>query len=141
MSGLETEMTEPQSDFLVEGKVTSMCYNQTTTGVLATASSGLDGAIVQIWDVSKDPAKCRFSLQDHGGPIIDMAFDMTGSLIATTSRDTFCRIFDPRRGSSPISSFEVKESCRDTRVLWVGESGCLLTVGFAAGSMRQISLW
>ncbi|XXQ32009.1 Coronin [Plasmodiophora brassicae] len=139
------DVVEPRLDLLTSGKVTSVALNPGAPTVLATASQSYDNKVdVALWDITSPATSSRPAIElrsSHPDVVLDMAFSDDGALLATICRDRHCRVFDPRKGTAPIVCFPIEEGVRDTRVLWVADTGALLTVGFGPSSSRQISLW
>ena len=57
--------------------------------------------LVKIWDL-ENPENARITLGGHGDAIQSLAFNPTGTLLVTTSRDRKLRLFDPRAGGEPV---------------------------------------
>lgn len=59
--------------------------------------------------------------------------------MATSCKDKFVRIFDPRAAGSPIQlTAESHQSIKDSRVVWLGNQSRILTTGFDAARLRQV---
>lgn len=141
---VDADLSEPRLDLLLDGKVTALCWNPVARDVLVTSSHGVDQVVVQLWDVASasTSASASIVLEGHVEPVNDVRFSSDGRFLASTSpRSRECRVFEPRVSSHAIARFEPAEVLRDTRVLWLADSGCVLVVGFATGSLRQMSMW
>jgi coronin-1B/1C/6 len=118
-------------------KVGQVLFHPTAEGVLA-ASGG--ECTVKLWDVA-NPEEPRAVLSGHGDVIQCMAFNPTGTLLATTCRDRKLRIFDPRAGGEPVRVTDGHGGIKGSRVTWMGELDKIATTGFSRMSDRQAGIW
>ncbi|KAN0074758.1 WD40-repeat-containing domain protein [Tylopilus felleus] len=98
-------------------KVGQVLWHPTAANVLTTASSE---HLVKLWDLA-DPSCSRFTLIGHGDTIQSLAFNVTGTILATTCRDKKLQLFD--------------------LVVWMGEQDCVASTGFSKMSDRQVGIW
>lgn len=118
-------------------KVGQVLWHPTAANVLATASGE---HLVKLWDLA-DPSRPRSTLNGHGDTIQSLAFNVTGTVLATTCRDKKLRLFDPRTGADPVRATEGHGGIKGTRVVWMGEHDRIATTGFSKMSDRQVSIW
>ncbi|KAG8221196.1 microtubule binding protein [Butyriboletus roseoflavus] len=118
-------------------KVGQVIWHPTAANVLATASGE---HLVKLWDLA-DPSHPRSTLNGHGDTIQSIAFNVTGTILATTCRDKKLRLFDPRTGADPVRATEGHGGIKGTRVVWMGEHDRIATTGFSKMSDRQVSVW
>ncbi|KAF9224281.1 DUF1900-domain-containing protein [Gyrodon lividus] len=118
-------------------KVGQALWHPTAANVLATASGE---HLVKLWDLA-DSSRPRSTLTGHGDTIQSMAFNATGTILATTCRDKKLRLFDPRTGSDPVRITEGHGGIKGARVVWMGESDRMATTGFSKMSDRQVTIW
>jgi coronin-1B/1C/6 len=118
-------------------KVGQVLWHPIAANVLATASGE---HLVKLWDLA-DPSRPRSTLNGHGDTIQSLAFNVTGTILATTCRDKKLRLFDPRTGADPIRVTEGHGGIKGTRVVWMGEHDRIATTGFSKMSDRQVSIW
>ncbi|GHJ89738.1 hypothetical protein NliqN6_6140 [Naganishia liquefaciens] len=118
-------------------KVGQLQWNGTAEGILASAGSD---HVVKIWDAKKESTPV-LSLTGHKDTIQCIAWNYTGSLLATTSRDKKVRLFDPRAGSEPIKVADGHGGIKGSRVVWLGDRDRMVTTGFSKMSDRQMMLW
>ncbi|KAG9308138.1 hypothetical protein JVU11DRAFT_12492 [Chiua virens] len=118
-------------------KVGQVLWHPTAANVLATASGE---HLVKLWDLA-DPSRPRSTLNGHGDTIQSFAFNLTGTILATTCRDKKLRLFDPRTGADPVRVTEGHGGIKGTRVIWMGEHDRIATTGFSKMSDRQLSVW
>ncbi|KAH9988550.1 WD40-repeat-containing domain protein [Russula vinacea] len=103
-------------------KVGQVLWHPAAQHVLASA---VGDHTVKLWDLGA-PESPRAVLAGHGDAIQSLAFNPTGQLLATTSRDRKLRLFDPRTGGEA-----------GARVVWMGDRDRIATTGFSRMSDRQ----
>lgn len=79
-------------------RVGQVLFHPTAEHVLATTTGE---HTVKLWDLA-NPESARSVLSGHGDAIQCIAFNASGTLLATTSRDRKIRIFDPRAGQEAV---------------------------------------
>ena len=118
-------------------KIGQVLFHPTAKHVLASASGE---HLVKLWDLgSKDEPKAV--LNGHTDTIQSIAFNFSGSLLATTCRDRKLRIFDPRASSDPVRTTDGHAGIKGARVTWMGDRNNIATTGFSKMSDRQLSIW
>ena len=138
LDGWEPQDLEPVARVDVSPKkVGQVLWHPTAANVLATASGEY---LVKLWDLA-DTSRPRSTLNGHGDTIQSIAFNSTGTILATTCRDKKLRLFDPRTGADPVRVTEGHGGIKGTRVVWMGEHDRIATTGFSKMSDRQVSLW
>eukprot|EP00795_Rhopilema_esculentum_P000897 gene898-10652_t len=106
-------------------------------GLLATASYDLD---VKLWDV--ETARELITLQQHPEPVSGLSWHPDGHLIATISKDTKIRVFDPRTSTKPLQIGDGPDSPKGARIIWCGPNNQWLAVsGFSKLGSRIINLY
>jgi len=118
-------------------KVGQVLFHPTASHVIATASGD---QVVKLWDLNNtdDP---RAVLSGHMDSIQSIAFNPSGTLLATTCRDRKIRIFDPRSGPDAIRITDGHGGIKGARVTWMGDRDSIATTGFSKMSDRQLSIW
>lgn len=112
-------------------------YHPVASGVLASSSLDLT---VKIWDIDK--AKALITLTGHSEQVLSMAWKSDGTRLATISKDSKVRVYDPRSQVSPIQTGPGPAGSRGARVVWGGPEGNWLIVsGFGRMSNRIISVY
>ncbi|OJA11530.1 hypothetical protein AZE42_09513 [Rhizopogon vesiculosus] len=118
-------------------KIGQVLFHPTASNVLASASGE---HTIKLWDLA-DTDRPRSVLTGHGDTIQSLAFNTTGTLMATTCRDRKLRLFDPRAGGDPIRVAEAHGGIKGARVVWMGDSDKIATTGFTKRSDRELSIW
>ncbi|KAF8596856.1 microtubule binding protein [Ceratobasidium sp. AG-I] len=119
-------------------KVGQVLFHPTAENVLAASTVG-DGT-VRLWDLSRvDDA--QVALTGHMDTIQSLAWNPSGTLLATTCRDRKIRMFDPRAGSDPVRVGDGHGGIKGARVVWMGGYDRIATTGFSRMSERQLGVW
>ncbi|KAJ7464421.1 microtubule binding protein [Mycena latifolia] len=118
-------------------KVGQVLFHPTASNVLASASGE---HTVKLWDLSA-PEDARLTLSGHGDAIQSLAFNPTGTMLATTCRDRKIRLFDPRSGGEAVRITDGHGGIKGARVVWMGGHDRIATTGFSRMSDRQVSVW
>lgn len=118
-------------------KIGQVLFHPTASNVLASSSGEFT---IKLWDLA-NPEDPRSILSGHGDIVQSMAFNPTGTLLATTCRDRKLRLFDPRTGGDPVRTADGHNGIKGSRVVWMGDLGKIATTGFSKMSDRQVSVW
>eukprot|EP00761_Pharyngomonas_kirbyi_P014480 gb/GECH01014510.1/.p1 GENE.gb/GECH01014510.1/~~gb/GECH01014510.1/.p1 ORF type:complete len:467 (+),score=121.28 gb/GECH01014510.1/:1-1401(+) len=134
--GLTEDISEPEIDLIGHNsKVLTTDFHPTAKNILTT--SGGD-TWIKFWDI--DAEKEAFTFDQHTDLIYNIAWNHSGDLFATSSRDKKIRIGDPR-SNTVTQCGEAHSGTRGGRVLWKGNEDKLISVGFSKLSERQLGLW
>ncbi|XP_069726199.1 coronin-7-like isoform X1 [Phaenicophaeus curvirostris] len=110
-------------------------FHPTADGVLASGA----GKRVTVWDLERQQPLT--ALDSHGDQLQSLAWKRDGRLLGTSCKDKKLRIFDPRASPAACQSVPGHENNKDSRLLWVGSSDCLISVGFSQMREREVKLW
>ncbi|XP_059682241.1 coronin-7-like isoform X1 [Gavia stellata] len=118
-----------------EGPVDVLQFHPTADGILASGA----GKQVTIWDVGQQQPLT--GLDSHGDQLQSLAWKRDGRLLGTSCKDKKLRIFDPRASPAASQIVPGHEHNKDSRLLWMGSSDCLISVGFSQMREREVKLW
>ncbi|XP_075292298.1 coronin-7 isoform X4 [Opisthocomus hoazin] len=110
-------------------------FHPTADGVLASGA----GKRVTVWDVGQQQPLT--ALASHGARLHSLAWQRDGRLLGTSCKDKKLRIFDPRASPAASQSVLGHEHNKDSRLLWMGSTDCLISVGFSQMREREVKLW
>jgi len=116
-------------------KLGTVDFHPVAENVLATSSADFT---IKLWDITT--GKAPVTVGGHADLIQSFAWNYNGSAFATSCKDKYCRIFDPRSGAETTKVL-AHEGTKGSRVTWCGEKGYLFTVGFSKMSERQLAVW
>lgn len=132
----QRNLSEPVMDLREhKRRVSYIEWHPTADNILV--SSGFD-YLMLVWNVSKGTVVR--TIDCHSEVIHSFSFNRDGSLLATTSKDKYLRVIDPRSGTV-ISSGICHQGSKASRVVFLGDSGRLFTTGFSRYSDRQWAVW
>ncbi|XP_061848120.1 coronin-7 isoform X2 [Colius striatus] len=117
------------------GPVDVLQFHPTADGVLASGA----GKRVTVWDVGQQEPLT--ALEAHGDQLRSLTWKRDGRLLGTSCKDKKLRIFDPRASPAASQSVLGHENNKDCRLLWMGSSDCLISVGFSQMREREVKLW
>ncbi|XP_054246907.1 coronin-7-like isoform X1 [Indicator indicator] len=117
------------------GPVDMLQFHPTADGVLASGT----GKRVTVWDLGQQQPLT--ALDAHGDQLQSLTWKRDGRLLGTSCKDKKLRIFDPRASPAASQSVLGHENNKDSRLLWMGSSDCLISVGFSQMREREVKLW
>jgi coronin-1B/1C/6 len=134
--GLTETIRDPVQTLTGHGKPVSLLnWHPTASNVIATVGKEPS---VKIWDVEKGVAP--ITLTGFEGLVQDFGFNSNGSLLVTSDKGKSAKIHDPRSGAV-VSEWKPHGGGKPFRLVWLGSTGNICTVGFTAQSKREFKVW
>uniref|UniRef100_A0A8D0F3G2 Coronin n=1 Tax=Strix occidentalis caurina TaxID=311401 RepID=A0A8D0F3G2_STROC len=106
------------------GPVDVLQFHPTADGILASGA----GKQVTVWDVGQQQPLT--ALDSHGDQLQSLAWKRDGRLLGTSCKVSGSGNSDSRV-SCALQSVMGHENNKDSRLLWMGSSDCLISVGFS----------
>ncbi|KAK2533450.1 coronin-7 [Columba guinea] len=135
--GLQETLQEPEA--VLQGhteKIYSIRFHPVASDLLVSSSYDMT---VRIWELSaRREALC---LWGHTDQIFSLAWSPDGKKLATVSKDSRLRLYEPRRSAQPQQEGPGPEGSRGARLVWVCGGDYLLVSGFDSRSERRILLY
>jgi WD40 repeat protein len=94
---------------------------------------------VKLWDVEAAAEKLSIDGQ-HKGVITEVTWNLDGSQFATSAKDKFLRIFDPRQNSK-VAETTAHDSVKTSRSVWCRKQNKIVSCGFDKESYRTLVLF
>ncbi|NWR66953.1 CORO7 protein, partial [Bucorvus abyssinicus] len=135
--GLRETLQEPEA--VLQGhteKIYSIRFHPVASSLLVSSSYDMT---VRIWELSA--GREALCLQGHTDQIFSLAWSPDGKKLATVSKDTRVRLYEPRRSPQPQQEGPGPEGGRGARLVWVCGGDYLLVSGFDSRSERRILLY
>ncbi|ORZ17579.1 hypothetical protein BCR41DRAFT_322048 [Lobosporangium transversale] len=119
-------------------KISLIQFHPQAKDVLLSASMDRNDPTLRLWDLKAQ--KEVVTIKGHKDVIFSCAFNHQGTKIVSVCRDKKIRIWDALSGQL-LQEGPGHDSLRACRVLWLGESDLVASVGFGRGSQREILLY
>ncbi|UXI18150.1 programmed cell death 6-interacting protein [Sarcoptes scabiei] len=136
-SGLLTRnMTQPIVELTGhKRRVNFIEWHPVADNILVSAGSD---HLIMVWNTLT--AESVRQIDCHHDTIHSMSFNRDGSLLATTCKDKKLRIIDPRSGRV-VNEGLCHHGIKASKVVYLGDTHRLFTVGFSRYSDRQWAIW
>ncbi|XP_072733741.1 coronin-7 isoform X3 [Ciconia boyciana] len=135
--GLRETLREPEA--VLRGhteKIYSIRFHPVASDLLVSSSYDMT---VRIWELST--GREALCLRGHTDQIFSLAWSPDGKKLATVSKDSRLRLYEPRRSPQPQQEGPGPEGGRGARLVWVCGGDYLLVSGFDSRSERRILLY
>ncbi|TPX31727.1 hypothetical protein SmJEL517_g05008 [Synchytrium microbalum] len=137
LQGEDDEAT-PQSRFSAhENRVVHLVFHPAAKDVILTSSPERGTPAVKIWNLVTESV---ISSLAHPDQILACCWSWDGTQIATCCRDKKIRIFDARSGKQ-LQEGPSHDGIKGARIVFLGDSGRLVSLGFGRGSQREINIY
>lgn len=122
---------------LNENRSDCIQWNPNVDNILVSTSLNT----IYLWDI--ETQKNISALTNHNDAIQSLSWKRDGSLLCTTSKDKTMQIVDPRnKNTSDNLLIEgSKTSNKDSKVVWVGSSNCILSSNYTLNFQQEVNLW
>ncbi|KFB41792.1 AGAP000930-PA-like protein [Anopheles sinensis] len=133
--GLEQSTSTPECTFSTKKrKVETVSFHPTADCLLTGTASDS----VLLWDLIKEQE--AFFNDEHPDVIQSLSWKKDGRLCATSCKDKFVRVLDPRIASPITLDAESHQNHIDSRIVWLGDQNRVLTTGFDESRLRQVMI-
>ncbi len=132
-----TDITESVVDLIGHSKrVNLLRFHPTASNVLASTSSDYT---VKLWDIESSQEFTTFDeMQDLCHDII---WDHRGDNYATACKDKTVRFVEARASRVTARIGQAHDGVKDAKVVYLGESGKVLTTGHSKATGREVKIW
>lgn len=131
-----TEATQTMTGH--QKKVTLIDWNKSAPNILASVS--LDRSC-KLWDVTSGTEVQSMDIEAANAHFNSVIWNYDGSRVATTSKDGFVRLWDPRTPGDQAVCIEGIAQKKVNKAFWCGNLNYVGTIGSDRTSKRQILLW
>ncbi|GJJ78988.1 coronin-7 [Entomortierella parvispora] len=119
-------------------KISLVLFHPRAKDVLLSASMDRDDPTIRLWDLKAQ--KEKLAIKGHKATIFSCAFNHDGTKIVSVCKDKKVRVWSATTGEL-LQEGPNHDSLRSCRVLWLGDSDVIASVGFGRGSQREILLF
>lgn len=131
------DITESLVDLVGHAKkVNLLRFHPSASNVLASTSSDYT---VKLWDIEVAHELSTFT--DMQDLCQDIVFDYRGDNYATACKDKAVRFVDARSSTVTSKIDEAHSGVKGGKVMYMGESGKVLTTGHSKESGREVKIW
>lgn len=131
------DITESMVDLVGHTKkVNLLRFHPTANNVLASTSSDYT---VKLWDVEAGHELVTFD--DMQDLCQDIVWDYKGDNYATACKDKAVRFVDARSSTVTSKIGMAHDGVKGVKVVYMGESGKVLTTGHSRASGREVKIW
>lgn len=140
--GIDNENDVTKPDWVLSApsmdKISLVLFHPRAKNVLLSASMDRSDPTIRLWDLKTQEEK--LAIKGHKDVIFSCDFNHQGDKIVSVCKDKKIRIWNALTGDL-IQEGKGHNSLRSCRVLWLGESDIIASVGFGPGSQREILLY
>jgi WD40 repeat protein len=120
-------------------RLNTINFHPTVANLLVSTAADM---VVKLWDIEAGSTVAEIA-GVHSDTVLNVAWNWTGSMLATSCKDTHLRIFDPRTDpQKPVAEGVAHDGAKGFKVTWAGrKEQQLCTCGFSKSSERVCALW
>ncbi|KAJ8656435.1 hypothetical protein O0I10_007758 [Lichtheimia ornata] len=119
-------------------KVASLGFHPTADNIVSTL--GNEGKSLCIWDIQSSDQPSLDIKNTSPNPFQSFSWKSDGRLVSTIAKSSLT-LWDPRASEAQLSSGVGHEGIKGSRVVWLGESNYLFTVGQSKFRSREYAVW
>ncbi|KAG0286511.1 Coronin-7 [Linnemannia gamsii] len=140
--GIDKESDATKPDWVLSApsmdKISLVLFHPRAKDVLLSASMDRSDPTIRLWNLKTQEEK--LAIKGHKDVIFSCDFNHHGDKIVSVCKDKKIRIWNALTGEL-IQEGKGHDSLRSCRVLWLGESDVIASVGFGRGSQREVLLF
>ncbi|KAF8942827.1 Coronin-7 [Haplosporangium gracile] len=140
--GIDKESDATKPDWVLSAptmdKISLILFHPRAKDVLLSASMDRSDPTIRLWNLKTKEEK--LAIKGHKDVVFSCDFNHQGDKIVSVSKDKKIRIWNALTGEL-IQEGKGHDSLRSCRVLWLGDSDVIASVGFGRGSQREILLF
>lgn len=123
---------------LNENRSDCIQWNPNVDNILVSTSLNT----IYLWDVQHVSGHLT-AIRSHNEAIQGISWKRDGSLICTTAKDKTMQIIDPRNMQidQNLKIENAKTANKDSKVVWLGTSDCILSSVYTQSFQREVHLW
>lgn len=119
-------------------KVAALGFHPTADNLLSTL--GNEGKTLCIWDIQSSDQPSLEIKNTSPNPFQSFSWKSDGRLLSTIAKSSLT-LWDPRANEAQLSSGTGHEGIKGSRVVWLGESNYLFSVGQSKFRSREYAVW
>ncbi|KAH9257451.1 hypothetical protein BASA81_004377 [Batrachochytrium salamandrivorans] len=134
-TGLSDDMNQASETLSAHnGRVVLLQFHPTALNVILSYSPEQTSPLIKVWDLGTKKMISSLPLPEQA---LSAAFSHDGNHIAVVLRDKTIRIYESISGKE-IQSGPSHQGTKAARILWIGNTGKLISVGYGRANQREI---
>ncbi|KAJ8329535.1 hypothetical protein O5D80_002354 [Batrachochytrium dendrobatidis] len=134
-NGLTDDLYQENNFFPAHnGRVVLLQFHPMALDIIMSYSPEQGSPLIKIWNICTKKLISTMTLPDQA---LSVAFSYDGNCIAAILRDKTIRVYDSHTGLE-LQSGPSHQGTKAARILWIGDTGRLVSVGYARANQREI---